>query len=249
SIAAGLLNDDDSPDLASEDFTGNKLLVRMSNGDGTFGPVQPITAPSQGPWAVTIADLDRDGVNDLACAFSTPAQNVGQVGVLPGHGDGTFGTAQLAAVAQQPNAITVDDIDGDGAPDAAAPATPGQVCLLLSQLGPWDNLGKALAGTQGLPKQTGEGTLQGGQPFEIALRDARPLAQAAHFVGLAQLNAPFKGGTMVPTIDLINSPLFTDASGDLVLGGHWPLFGLTGLHLYFQFWVHDPVGIKGWSAS
>jgi len=248
-LAVGDLNGDELDDLVTASILDSLIYTRLSNGDGTFGPLVATDAPGEQPQSLAVADLDRDGTNDVVCTLGHLGQQSGLVGLLHGLGNGTFGAVQTPAVGWQPSSVTVADVDGDGALDAAVTTSGGQVDVLLNQLGPWNVLGKPLAGSKGLPKQTGEGTLQGGQAFEIALHDARPNAQVAHFVGLALLNAPFKGGVMVPRPDLINAPLFTDADGDLSLGGHWPLFGFTGVKLYFQFWLQDPAGIKGWASS
>src|SRR5262249_10287610 len=145
--------------------------------------------------------------------------------------------------------LAVDDIDGDGKLDAALSDGFGDAWLYLNQLGPWHVVGDPLAGTLGLPKQTGEGTLQPGSKFEIALHDARPLTPTMLIVGLTAINAPFKGGTLVPAADLVLSPFFTDGDGDLAISGNVPSSGPAGVTIYSQFWIPDQAGVKGWAAS
>jgi hypothetical protein len=254
-IASGDLDGDQVPDLATTHTLGLPsapyiLYVHIANGDGTFGPAQPVTLPGIEPVALGVADFDGDGKNDVVCALSppddpSPLDGFGnELALLHGHGDGAFGTAELAS-AGPTTMLAVADIDGDGALDVGL----GGGWLLFNQLGPWDVVGYPLAGTLGLPKQTGEGSLQPGSKFVIALHDARPLTPAAQVVGLAAINAPFQGGTLVPDADLVISPLFTDAAGDVELSGDWPLAGLSGLSLYLQFWIPDPAGVQGWSST
>ncbi|MEO7997574.1 MAG: hypothetical protein ABI852_09020, partial [Gemmatimonadaceae bacterium] len=57
--------------------------------------------------------------------------------------------------------------------------------------------------------------------------------------GLSQLNAPFKGGALVPQPFLL-IPLTTNASGAANLPFVFPAGVPTGIQLYFQFWVQDP---------
>jgi hypothetical protein len=68
------------------------------------------------------------------------------------------------------------------------------------------------------------------------------------FVGPTELNAPFKGGVMVP-LPLIKLALLpTDAAGDLTLSGPWPA-GPGGFDLFLQFWFTDPQGPVGFASS
>src|SRR6516164_749994 len=82
--------------------TGNVLsFINSSN---------PATNPQ--PISVTSADLNRDGILDLA----VPAD--GGLNVFLGHGDGTFRAAPFISMPQINNAV-VADFNGDGKPDLA----------------------------------------------------------------------------------------------------------------------------------
>jgi hypothetical protein len=71
----------------------------------------------------------------------------------------------------------------------------------------------------------------------------------AHLVlGFAELNADFKGGVMVPTLDLLVSPLLIDGAGTLALSSPLPK-GLPALTIYTQLWIEDIDGPAGFSAS
>lgn len=73
-VVAGDFNDDDVIDLATADAFGTELLnnsvtVLVGNGNGTFGAPQSFET-DEGPFALTTADFDKDGLADLATANS-----------------------------------------------------------------------------------------------------------------------------------------------------------------------------------
>jgi len=121
--------------------------------------------------------------------------------------------------------------------------------FILEPNGPWMNLGHGLAGTGGVvPRLTGTGSLQPGTPASLTLQDALPGSQAWLFLGLSELNAPFKGGTLVPATDYLFSRLPVNGAGELVIGTNWPA-APSGTSIYFQYWVVDPAAPFGASAS
>ena len=63
---------------------------------------------------LAIADLNGDGIPDIAAANFKPAQ----VGVLIGKGDGTFASVNLFNTDQkQGYELTLADLNGDGTPN------------------------------------------------------------------------------------------------------------------------------------
>jgi hypothetical protein len=114
---------------------------------------------------------------------------------------------------------------------------------------PWTNVGSGLAGVNGVPVLAGSGTLVGGEPLSLALTNAKPGSSAALIVGSSTLNAPFLGGTLVPTPNTVVTGLPLDASGALVIGTTMP-FGIpSGVQFWVQYWILDPAGPQGASAS
>ena len=113
----------------------------------------------------------------------------------------------------------------------------------------WYDLGNGLAGTTGTPLMTGDGTLKGGDLVTLTLSNALPNSSSALIVGLAQINAPFKGGTLVPSATIIFFGLPVDAVGQQVLAAPWPNGLPSRFSFYFQHWVTDPAGPFGFSAS
>jgi hypothetical protein len=112
----------------------------------------------------------------------------------------------------------------------------------------WADLGGALAGSAGLPALSGSGTLAAGSNCALGLAGARPAAPVTGVVGLSALNAPFKGGTMVPVPTLIVA-LASDATGHVTLPFTMPAGFASGASFYVQFWIQDPAGPKGLAAS
>ena len=112
----------------------------------------------------------------------------------------------------------------------------------------WTDLGFAKTGSKGKPELLGSGLLSAGSDNTVELANGNPSSAATLVFGLSQLNAPFKGGTLVPNpLLLVN--LFTDAGGDLNVPFLWPSGIPAGTALYFQYWIHDPSATKGLSAS
>jgi hypothetical protein len=113
----------------------------------------------------------------------------------------------------------------------------------------WTDLGFALAGAYGDPTLWAAGSLVVGTPFRLSLGNALESSTAGLFVGLSAINAPFKGGTLVPANDLLVI-LPTSSTGGLDLGlPAWPPGLPTGLVLHMQAWIVDIAGPVGFSAS
>jgi hypothetical protein len=116
---------------------------------------------------------------------------------------------------------------------------------------PWDDLGQAMAGTHGEPVSVGTGTLVGGDPVGLTLSNALENAPAWLVVGVAELSSPFKGGVLVPdpTPPGFFVALPTDATGTIALAGAWPLGVPSGFVTWFQWWITDAAGPKGFASS
>jgi hypothetical protein len=249
-LASGDLDEDGDRDLVADSGANNAIIVLRNDGGASFAAIA-LTATQAGyPRGVEIADFDQDGHLDAGVsAVGSDLKQTGTFVLFLGHGDMTLDAPLPVKVPRIPMGTAVADVDGDGAPDLGIASLADQVAVLLNARGPWQPLGYGLAGTQGLPRQIGTGTLQPGSPFAITLRDARPLANAALVAGLTAIYAPFKGGTYVPAPQIVNYPLPTDADGQVVLAGTWPGPAAPGVDLFLQFWIQDPLGPKGWEAS
>ena len=142
--------------------------------------------------------------------------------------------------------------------DPLFPTTPGafdavlnvnDACVLKLEFGSWSDLGKGLEGVAGVPALDGTGSLQPGSAGSLSLAAAAPSAPAFLLAGLNQLNAAFKGGTLVPA-PLIILPRPTQPDGSFAVPWlHWPNGLPAGTTLYFQAWVSDGAAVAGFSAS
>ena len=112
----------------------------------------------------------------------------------------------------------------------------------------WVDVGGAKAGLTGLPVLTGLGDLSANSANQISLSNARPSSTATLAVGITALNAPFKGGLMVPD-PIVLLALPTSAAGAASLPFLWPTGIPAGFPIWFQFWIQDAAASFGLSAS
>jgi hypothetical protein len=139
----------------------------------------------------------------------------------------------------------IDSADPLGAADADG--TPPDIGAL--PFSPFEDLGHALAGALGPPQLAGAGTAIAGDPLTLTLTGAAAQAGATLVVGASTLFAPFKGGVMVPEVDLVIGPLVTGPDGSLQLAAGWPVGIPSGTDFYAQAWVPDAGGPAGLAAS
>ena len=105
------------PDVAINNFADRNVSVLLGTGAGSFTPAagSPIDmGPSNSPQAVTSADFNGDGKQDLAVAVSS-----GRLNVFLGTGEGTFKPApgSPAAISGDSWSLAAGDLDGDGDTD------------------------------------------------------------------------------------------------------------------------------------
>ncbi len=129
-VAVADFNRDGHADLAIANASG-PTSVLLGHGDGTFS-LQADLSADPGLWqAICVADLNRDGIPDLAgiALLLNPAtQSFRSVVVAAlGHGDGTFEpVAQYSILSDSRAGIAVGDFDGGG-PDIAVAGYDGRV--------------------------------------------------------------------------------------------------------------------------
>jgi hypothetical protein len=78
---------------------------------------------------------------------------------------------------------------------------------------------------------------------------AAPGVPAWLVVGLSELSAPFKGGTLVPEPDILWGPFGVSPGGTLEVPFTLPEPLPKSVDLYMQVWFDDPAGPAGYSAS
>jgi hypothetical protein len=125
-VAVSDFNGDGKVDLATSgcgnntNCAGGFASILLGNGDGTFQAYVDY-AVGQYPLTVTVADLNGDGLPDLAVANSGSASVVapGSVSLLFGNGDGTFQTQQVYPAGLVTSSVEVGDFNSDGQLDFA----------------------------------------------------------------------------------------------------------------------------------
>lgn len=121
----------------------------------------------------------------------------------------------------------------------------------VSTWGSWFLVGgPGLAGQGGkVPFLTATGGLVAFDPVIFTMTDAKPSTLVYWVIGISALNAPFKGGVMVPHPDQLFTGLSTDTGGTAMAGLLWPPGLPHGVSLWFQMWMKDPAAVAGFSAS
>jgi len=120
-LLTGDFNGDGNQDFIVSSFQDNTFSLFLGNGDGTFtqatGSPFPLPSTAQGPIAMTQADFNGDGIQDLAIVNRT----TNNVVVLLGVAGGAFSLAPNSPfpVGQFPVAIAAGDLNNDSRQDLA----------------------------------------------------------------------------------------------------------------------------------
>jgi hypothetical protein len=104
---------------------------------------------------------------------------------------------------------------------------------------PWADVGGALQGSGGIPVLMGQGTLEPLAPVVFTLTGVRPGSPCWLILGATAQEVPFKGGVLVPSLDVVAGPFFTDAQGNLTLSDTMPPDVVSGQEIYGQFWIME----------
>ena len=166
-------------------------------------------------------------------------------------GDNFLSMSELSAHFGLGTATTVDELKvvwADGTETVLTNLATNQDVTVVAD-SPWNDLGNGLAGTPaGKPRLTGHGTLEPLSDVILTLTGAQPNTTFSLILGVGQLNATFKQGVMVPTVDVIISGLPTLTYGMISIPFVWPA-GISGSSLYWQYWISDAGGSVGFSAT
>jgi hypothetical protein len=175
SVAVADLNGNGTPAVVVTNYctasntcgNGGSVSVLLGNGDGTFQTAVPYGSGALYAESVAIADINGDGVPDLAVAnlCQSGSCTSGEVSVLLGNGDGTFQTAVAnSSGGQYAYSVAVADLIPGGAPD-----------LVVANDCASNNCNN---GSVGVLLGNGNGTLQTVVPYASGGTDALSVAVA-----------------------------------------------------------------------
>lgn len=133
-VAVGDFDRDGNLDLATANMGVNHYVsILRGNGDGTFGPSTNIQISVAGgsPYAIAVADLNRDGRPDVV----TVNPGTSTISVLLGDGAGGFATSVEYPVEGNSRALTVADLNGDAIPDLVTASHNAKNLRVINGLG------------------------------------------------------------------------------------------------------------------
>ncbi|MCB9899278.1 MAG: Ig-like domain-containing protein [Planctomycetes bacterium] len=113
----------------------------------------------------------------------------------------------------------------------------------------WSETGRGTLGSNGTPHLQGSGPLVGGATVAWTITSGLPNGSAWLVLGFSLLDAPFKGGVLVPSPDVLVGGLPLDAAGSLPIGFTWPAGLVGGVMLALQAWIADPGNPSGFASS
>lgn len=124
-LTVGQFNDDTRADIAV--LTANSIYVFLSNGDGSFQSLAPVTTTGSDGFLLIAAKLNDDAFDDIV--VSDPS--AGQIKVFTTGSGGalTFQTSLNAGT--QPRGITASDYDEDGNIDVMVADADADVAFIL----------------------------------------------------------------------------------------------------------------------
>lgn len=127
------LNGDSAIDiLVSSYIPSNSISIFIGHGDGSFEPRTDYRVEGsmfRYPGQFTVADLNKDGKQDLAVCH--PAFGVDTVSIWLGKGDGTFNSPSFFRMVGGPASIAATDFNKDGNEDiVVADYDPNSISVL-----------------------------------------------------------------------------------------------------------------------
>jgi len=132
--------------------------------------------------------------------------------------------------------------------DEAQDFQAGAVWPFVMATQPWAFQDAALAGTGGEPCLMGSGLLEADSPTVVAMHHELVNTPTAFVIGFSAINAPFKGGVLVPQPTSVLWSA-TDPMGNISLNARWPNGVASGTNLYLQAWTIDLQVPGGFSAT
>jgi len=179
----------------------------------------------ESPVSPLVADLDADGVADIAVAN----RDSDDVSVALGRGDGTFGAQTRVPAGPGPVALVAGDFDGDGRPDLAVVGDFGDQVWILPGRGDGTFAAARPVGGPRFPSGLVAADLNGDGLGDLAVA-SRALLEVTVLLGRGDgtftTSEPFYPGT-VP-LALAVADLNRDGRVDLLVGGRFRVAVLAG---------------------
>lgn len=182
---------------------------------------------------VSLAQTPVDLPNDLA---SSGNDGVGGIEAKP---PGNVPLGKLPGLPNNPGGAELGDV--------TAPP-PSLNDLHAEFAGTTHDLGGGLPGEAGTPRAETVDDAHG-ELASLRLSDTGPQVPVVLVLGLSTLEMPFKGGTMIPTPDLLIGLGNADDEGRLDVPAYWPADVPPCIPLVLQYWMSDPTGPEGMTAS
>lgn len=118
SVAVGSFRGNGILDLAvATDQAFGGLAILLGNNDGTFQKAVTYDTLNNA-YSIVAGDFNNDGNLDVALTIVNPG-NPGLITIVPGNGDGTFGTGITLTTGSLPSGLVVADFNKDGGLDLA----------------------------------------------------------------------------------------------------------------------------------
>jgi hypothetical protein len=232
-LAVGDFNGDGKQDLAYLDGSSPSLLhILLGNGDGTFQHGSDIVLPLGIGGAITVADVNNDGHQDLLIGGNNQFQ--AELAVFLGQGNGAFSApiisqfaSTIASFADIPFTFGVADFNGDGAADLII--TDPQNQLIYSLLG--NNTGsfvlKSTLSNGGGPAQVLTADFNGDGHPDFLVHSIGG-ADVTVYLGLG--DGTFQPGVSYTGPNHIGSVVLADMDGDghldMVVGGFFNIVSI-----------------------
>ncbi len=113
----------------------------------------------------------------------------------------------------------------------------------------WTPIDGGISGTDDLyPRLGADGPLTFQSTTTVRLVDALPNSIVTLIISTVAINAPFKGGTLVPS-PLITTGFVLGDDGALELSGEMPEDVPIGVPLYLQYFIGDAGAVEGFAAT